>query len=221
MSDLTMPGMDGFTLVEQLKHDPLTADIPVVIVSAKTLTQHEMARLGEVSDSVWMKSGFDTRQLVDHIVRALGDEPPTPKSQPREKLARTETVIEGAARSVVIVDDSPSDSRFARRMLELARHDMPLRVTEARSGRDGLRAIYEQHPDLVLLDLTLPDMDGTAILDTIQNDAELRDTPIILFTGRDLSSEELSAYKDVVRSTIEKASTKRDEFILRIVEALK
>jgi threonine synthase len=73
VTDLTMPGMDGFTLLEQLKSDPATMAIPVVVVSAKSLTPEDQAMLARYSESVWLKGGLNKRQFVDHIVDTLGD----------------------------------------------------------------------------------------------------------------------------------------------------
>lgn len=73
ITDLTMPKMDGFTLLEHLKSNPEMADIPVVVISAKTLTQADYVILERYSDSVWLKGSIETRKLVDRIVNALGD----------------------------------------------------------------------------------------------------------------------------------------------------
>ncbi|MBL8134835.1 MAG: pyridoxal-phosphate dependent enzyme [Anaerolineae bacterium] len=75
VADLTMPEMDGFALLEQLKIVPGTMSIPVVVVSAKNLTEEDRTLLARYSESVWTKGGYNTRQLVDHIVGTLGDEP--------------------------------------------------------------------------------------------------------------------------------------------------
>jgi threonine synthase len=79
VADLTMPVMDGFALLELLKHDPETMAIPVVVVSAKSLTERERAFLEGKTESVWTKGDFNTRQLVDHIVDKLGDTPVAPE----------------------------------------------------------------------------------------------------------------------------------------------
>jgi threonine synthase len=213
--DLTMPGMDGFTLLDHLKNDPATAQIPVVIVSAKTLTEQDRAFLEQYSESIWTKSGFDTRQLVDHIVRTLGDEPISVI-----RSARTNDKAASAMsdpRRVVIIEDNPADSRLARRLMEAVGG---LQITETASGREGLKAIYEQRPDLVLLDLSLPDMDGLTILEIVQHNPDLKEIPIILYSARALSPEERALYSDVIRGIIEKAAVDRDEFILRITQAL-
>ena len=201
VTDLTMPEMDGFTLLERLKSSPATAAIPVVVVSAKSLTPDDQALLERYSESVWLKGGFNTRQLVDYIVDTLGDVP----------AARQQAGEE--ARSVVIIDDNPDDLRLARRSLETTGD---FRVSEAQTARDGLRLIYEQHPDLIILDLMLPDMDGFAVLDVLHNDSSLREIPIIVYSAKELNSDE----RTHVELVIEKANFDRNQFISMVNKAL-
>ncbi len=70
--DLTMPDLDGFSLLESFKNDPEVANIPVVVISAKTLTPADRARLEGRAESLWQKGAFNTRELVQHVVQTLG-----------------------------------------------------------------------------------------------------------------------------------------------------
>jgi threonine synthase len=69
--DLTLPGMDGFSILGELKADERTQEIPVVIVSAKTLTNDEWQHLRRHTASIWQKGNFNVRELVDHVVGVL------------------------------------------------------------------------------------------------------------------------------------------------------
>ncbi len=69
--DLTLPGMDGFSILGELKADERTHQIPVVIVSAKSLTNDEWQHLRRHTASVWQKGSFNVRELVDHVTRVL------------------------------------------------------------------------------------------------------------------------------------------------------
>ncbi|MCC6500051.1 MAG: pyridoxal-phosphate dependent enzyme [Anaerolineales bacterium] len=76
VSDLTMPGMDGFGLVEELKLDPRTKNIPVVVVSAKDITEAERKRLNGHIQAVYQKGSLPTRKFVDqmiHVIEESGD----------------------------------------------------------------------------------------------------------------------------------------------------
>jgi threonine synthase len=73
VSDLTMPGMDGFSLVEELKLDPRTRDIPVVVVSAKDITVEERKRLNGHIEAVYQKGSLPTRKFVDQVIQVIED----------------------------------------------------------------------------------------------------------------------------------------------------
>lgn len=214
VTDLTMPETDGFTLLETLKNDPETAHIPVVVISAKSLTAQDREMLNAYSESVWMKGGFSTRQLVDHVVTTLGHEPVETGEFPRlsvPKQASESLEAETPTGQVVIlIDDNPHDLRLARRILESSGN---YQVITAETGRDGLKAIYNYHPDLIILDLILPDLDGTAILETLAKDPNLREIPVVVFSGKELSQEEQASLQQSVRSILQKASVDRREFL--------
>jgi CheY-like chemotaxis protein len=71
VSDLTMPGIDGFGLVEELKLDPRTKDIPVVVVSAKDITPDERKRLNGHIEAVYQKGSLSTRKFVDQVIHVI------------------------------------------------------------------------------------------------------------------------------------------------------
>ena len=73
VTDLTMPGIDGFGLVEELKLDPRTKDIPVVVVSAKDITPEERKRLNGHIEAVYQKGSLPPRRFVDEVVQVLED----------------------------------------------------------------------------------------------------------------------------------------------------
>lgn len=73
VSDLTMPGIDGFGLVEELKLDPRTKDIPVVVVSAKDITAEERKRLKGNIEAVYQKGSLLTRKFVDQVIHVIED----------------------------------------------------------------------------------------------------------------------------------------------------
>ena len=73
VSDLTMPGIDGFALVEELKLDPRTKDIPVVVVSAKDITEEERLRLNGQIEALYQKGSLPTRKFVDKVINVIED----------------------------------------------------------------------------------------------------------------------------------------------------
>lgn len=73
VSDLMMPGIDGFGLVEELKLDPRTKDIPVVVVSAKDITSEERKRLNGHIEALYQKGSLSTRKFVDQVIQVIAD----------------------------------------------------------------------------------------------------------------------------------------------------
>lgn len=73
VSDLTMPGIDGFGLVEELKLDPRTKDIPVIVVSAKDITTDERKRLNGHIEALYQKGSLPTRKFVDQVINVIED----------------------------------------------------------------------------------------------------------------------------------------------------
>ncbi|MEO8610625.1 MAG: pyridoxal-phosphate dependent enzyme [Chloroflexota bacterium] len=231
ITDLTMPEMDGFTLLEKLKHDPETKDIPVVVVSAKTITENDSKLLNEYTESVWMKGGFDTRKLVDHVVNVLEHTSFSEKLEPMPSMLHSQdtstkpeavTIVETngdtAQHTVVIIEDNPQDLRLARRLLE---SEGSYRIIEASSGRTGLKAIYEHRPELIILDLMLPEMDGFSVLEALQSDHKLRDIPVLVLSAKELTVKERQTLEPRISSLVEKASLDRGQFLYLVNDILK
>jgi threonine synthase len=213
VTDLTMPEMDGFTFLEKLKSNPDLAAIPVVVVSAKSLTPQEHTALTEYSKSVWTKGDFDTHHLADHVVALLGDTPigigrthPTKSLVSPQKPSRNHTIV--------IIDDNARDRRLTRRLLEST---SDYQIIEGYSGQHGLQAIMEHKPDLVLLDLMMPDMDGFAILKAMQQDELLAEIPVIVVSAKELTADERAHLQHQIRTLVTKASIDR-KLLLETIE---
>ncbi len=218
VADLTMPNMDGFTLLENLKTNPKLAKIPVVVVSAKALTAGDRDLLDRYSESVWTKGDYSTRQLVDHIVQTVGDVPVERKTGGRLEAPDVKArAMQPASRSVLIIDDNPDDARLMKRLIESVGD---VRVDVVHTGREGLKVIHEHHPDLIILDLMLPDMDGFSILEMLHNDRNLRELPTIIYTARVLTTGERSQLLARVKSIVEKATIDKQLLISMIDEVL-
>lgn len=218
VADLTMPDVDGFALLEQLKSNKATASIPVMVVSAKSLTAQDRAVLSQYSESVWTKGGFEMRQLVDHVVQTLGHTPlgvitGREESEAQEPTTGSPSAVpdspEVADTTIVVIDDNDADRRLAQRMLK----NTSYHVIEAGTGREGLKAIYNYHPDLIVLDLLLPDLDGFSIVETLQNDVKLRDIPVVVVSAKTLTREDRTRLQGRMSSIIEKASLDRKRFL--------
>jgi threonine synthase len=200
VSDLTMPEMDGFALLEELKKDPITAQIPVIVVSAKDLTPEDKKRLSRQATSIWAKGAFSTQDLVEHVVETLSKSESVgvmPLPIPEEEVAKEavpslavtspEPGRDFEAKRIVLIEDDPMDARLISRILQMNRS---LDVKQVQAGREALKVIREEKPHLIVLDLIIPDMNGFQILEALKQDKDLDAIPVIVVTSKDLSKTE-------------------------------
>ena len=208
--DLTLPEMDGFTILSTLKSDERTKDIPVVIISAKSLTLQEEAYLHRYTDSVWQKGGFSTRELAQHLTEVLGDQPAelaqllskTPVEEPAEAFGA------GGYKHILVIEDNVWEARLMGRLFA---SQPRFAVTEVYSANDAWAAIKKNPPALMVLDLILPDITGLEFLENLQSQPAGADLPILVVTGKELTIAEkkfLSAQVDSVwpKSTLDRAA---------------
>ncbi len=151
----------GWAFLSQLKADPQLAQIPVIVVSP--LDERDKAlHLGAVDLLV---KPFDRKRLAAAIDRCMGEQ---------------------GGPTALVVEDDPAAREMLRRCLER----VGWKVTEADQGVAALRSVSEFEPQLIVLDLMLPEMDGFAFLRELRKIPERRDTAILVITGRDLLFEE-------------------------------
>ncbi|MGQ0639744.1 MAG: response regulator, partial [Gemmatimonadaceae bacterium] len=175
--DVFLPDMLGWTVLSQLKQDPATRHIPVQIVTLDEDRQHGLAR-GAFA--------FVTK--------------PTSASGLDAALTRIKDFASPRAKRLLIVEDNPAEQLS---IAELLGHD-DITVECVANGNDALSALRQSPYDCVVLDLRLPDMSGFDVLEAIRDDADLRDVPVVVFTGKELTSEEDAQLKNLARSVVVK-----------------
>lgn len=219
--DLMMPEMDGFAVLDVLKADPRTARIPVVIVSAKTLRPEERARLEQYAASVWQKGSFSARDLVSHVVDLVEegqrDADENAGSLASDAPAPMPQFGHGRRERILIVDSYEPEARLIRRLLETRPHSQ---VFEARSGAEALALVEQAPPDLIILDLLLPDISGEKLLVMLRSREPTLETPVIVVTARDdLDAQSRAQLATNVDSIWSKSLLDRSSFLMH-VEAL-
>jgi CheY-like chemotaxis protein len=173
--DIFLPDMLGWTVLNQLKLDPTTRHIPVQIVTLEEERQHGLAH-GAFSYLIKSPTTNDIELALDRMKDFA--------------LPRTKRLL------VIEDNDIERDS-----VIELLRHD-DIEIVAASSGHESLELLLQQPFDCVVLDLRLPDMTGFDLLERLHAESSLRDIPVVVFTGKDLSLAEQTRLKTMAKSII-------------------
>lgn len=142
--------------------------------------------------------------------------PPRPKQPASTGLLGALDQLDKRVRQIAIVEDNPEAARLLRRILQT--HGK-FQIAEAHTGREGLTLIRETSPDLILLDLMMPDMDGFAVLDGLKEDVTLKDIPVIVITAKELNLQDQQRLQGQIQMLLQKGSFMDDE-LLRGINAL-
>jgi CheY-like chemotaxis protein len=110
---------------------------------------------------------------------------------------------------LLVVDDDPQVVDLVRQLLE----DEPYEVVAAVDGQEALEAISHQRPDIVLLDLLMPRLDGFAVIEHLRQDAQYRQLPVIVLTAKTLTAAEYALLDQRVRTVIQKRGLDRGMLI--------
>ena len=175
--DVFLPDMLGWSVLSQLKQNPLTRHIPVQIITLDEDKHHGLAR-GAFS----FVSKPTTTEGVEAALRRIKE-----YSAPRRKR-------------LLVVEDNPAEQMS---ISELLGHD-DVEIETAGTGRGALDTLRRQPADCVVLDLRLPDMTGFEVLEELAADERLSDVPVVVFTGRELSPEEDARLHTMARSIVVK-----------------
>jgi CheY-like chemotaxis protein/signal transduction histidine kinase/HAMP domain-containing protein len=175
--DVFLPDMLGWTVLSQLKHNPLTRHIPVQIITLDEDRQHALAR-GAFS--------FVNKPTTTEGVSAA--------------LSQIKEYAKPRRKRLLIVEDNAAEQMS---ITELLGHD-DIEILTADTGADALSTLRNQPCDCVVLDLRLPDMSGFEVLDRLRNDESLSNVPVVVFTGRELSAEEDAELHTMARSIVVK-----------------
>jgi len=175
--DVFLPDMLGWSVLSQLKQNPLTRHIPVQIITLDEDKHHGLAR-GAFS----FVTKPTTTEGVEAALRRIKE-----YSTPRRK------------RLLVVEDNLAEQMSIA----ELLGHD-DVEIETASTGRDALDSLRRRSADCVVLDLRLPDMTGFDVLEELRADQALSEVPVVVFTGRELSAEEDARLHTMARSIVVK-----------------
>ena len=188
--DIMMPDLDGWTVLAAIKGDPELADIPVILLSI-----------------VDEKNRGYSLGATDYMVKPVD----------RERLSAVLRNICGAVgRQVLLVDDDDVMRKGMRSALE----GDGWQVAEAENGRVALSRLAKTIPDIIMLDLMMPEMDGFEFLVEMRARPEWRDIPVLVVTAKDLSAEERSRLNGDVERVLQKGASELDVLLKEIDRVL-
>ena len=185
--DVMMPDLDGWSVLAALRQNPELADIPVIMVS-----------------------------IVDDKRRgiALGAAGYLTKPIDRERLHQLVRRFQAPTRAtrVLMVED---DASQRERMLGWLERPHWI-VREAANGQEALDLLREEKPDVILLDLMMPEMDGFEVVAALQGDKDWRDIPVIVITSLDLDAKDRARLNSGVQSVLVKEKFRPEDLVERI-----
>ncbi|GAB4541131.1 MAG: hypothetical protein Fur002_09040 [Anaerolineales bacterium] len=191
--DIMMPGIDGWQVMDKLKSDPETRNIPVIVCSI--LDDFDKGFSLGASDYLVKPI------LEDDLVNAL------------DRLN-----ADGTIREVLVIDDDPNDLRLLEKILE---KDGRYKATLAQGGQKGWEIISGgAPPQSVILDLFMPDINGFEILERMRSDEKLRDIPVVVISGAEVSAEQRAQLNQMGERLLSKGAFTEKELLTTIQRAL-
>jgi len=187
--DGQLPPSGAPALVRELRKDPRTREIPMVLLAAPDGPPMAIAECEVLTKPI------DRQQLVQLMVRfdLMAD----------GKRARKMPA------NVLVVDDDPQAVSLVKAILK----PFNVRVSAVDTGRAGIEQALRNKPDLVILDLVMPDVDGFDVVAAIRRDKEMSRTPILVHTAKNLTAEDRMRLEGKVESVVEKAEFQPERFL--------
>ncbi len=199
--DLYMPGLSGWETLQQLRDSPETASIPVVILSVMSPMGVRMNGAGRQSvHQGWVQKPFNENLLLAELGRILDQH-------------------EGSGQVLLVEDDED-----LARVILAGFERSGLLVDHAATRQQAIERCLVGPPDLLILDLNLPDADGFSFVDWLRRQPALRSLPLVVYSGRDIDEHEMAKLRLGPTQFLTKARVKPEEveqLVLTMVQRLK
>jgi CheY-like chemotaxis protein len=185
-----MPRLDGWAVLKELKADPELSPIPVIMLTV-----------------------VDDRNMAYVLGAAAFLDKPIDRARLAAVLEKHRPAPGG---TVLIVED---DARV-RQVLRKSVVEQGCRAVEASNGAEALRELARARPDLILLDLVMPGIDGFELASRLRADERWRTIPVVVLTAKDLTAADRDRLRGNVRRVMAKSGRGRDALLREVAEAL-
>ncbi|HYR28738.1 MAG TPA: response regulator, partial [Thermoanaerobaculia bacterium] len=175
--DIQLPDMEGWTVLDRLKHDRVTRHIPVHIISADEESSRGL-RLGAFAQI----------------------QKPVTKDSLEDAFSKIQGFLERPHKSLLVIEDNEAQRNAIVELIG----EGDVEITAVGSGEEALQLLRERRFDCMVLDLGLPDMSGFEFINRMKNELQVNDVPIVVYTGRELSRKEETEHKRMADAIIVK-----------------
>jgi len=188
--DIMMPTKDGWQVLRELKKDPETQDIPVIVLSI-------------VDDQ---RLGFSLG-AAEYIIKPVEKHILLRKLKKLEKTAKIKRVL--------IVDNDPQTVRLIGNVLEEAEYQ----VTTAYNSEDAIKSIQDFRPDLIVLNLTMPET-GFDVIEYLKTEKRVKEIPLIVLTQKDLSEKEIDDLNGRIHGILNKVVLTKEDLLKELKDTI-
>jgi Amt family ammonium transporter len=191
--DVMMPGLDGWAVLSALKADPQLRRIPVIMLTMLTIAEER-------------EHGF-TLGAADYLTK------PIDRGQLLAAIERHRKHENGVV--LVVEDDAPT-----RELLQRMLANEGWQVEQAENGKVALMSLMNRHPDLIVLDLMMPEIDGFQLVELLRANPDWRTIPVIIITAIDLTPTERLQLHGSVERILQTGSYQREELLRDVRELI-
>ncbi|SDT84797.1 response regulator [Desulfobacula phenolica] len=185
--DLGLPDITGFELLDIINTDPVVQKIPVIIYTGRDLSREETQKLERYSSSIVLKSAVSMERLLDEtalFMHRVEKDMPENHKKIIQSLRERESILPG--KKVLLVDDDMRNAFALNKFLKSKGMD----VVIADNGQKALDILDQGiKPDIILMDIMMPVMDGYQTMKKIRKQKEFKSLPILALTAKAMESD--------------------------------
>ena len=170
--DLMMPDVDGFEVLKRIRSEKMSEQLPVIILTAKFVTKEEIAFL--THNNIFQlihKGDINKNQLLQVVAQAV-------TQQPMAKVSASSSLtlpLQTDKKATVLIVEDNFDNRLTIKALLEGQYE----ILESEDGLTGVEMARKHHPNLILMDIALPGMNGIEALHKLRQDVETQNIPVI------------------------------------------